>query len=218
MRILLIEDDQLLGDGTKQALIQDGHAVDWMTDGVTGQTALENEPFDICVLDLGLPRKSGIEVLKAIRNQKINVKIIILTAQGQPQEKVLGLDAGADDYLTKPFEISELLARIRALQRRSSGRVLNTIKHRNIEIDPSSHSVTLDDQAVSLPRKEFALLHKLFENIGSIVTKDSLELALYSWDNEVDSNALEVHIHHLRKKLGADLIRTVRGVGYIIDK
>lgn len=218
MRILIIEDDQLLGDGIKQALIQDGHAVDWMTDGMTGQTALENEPFDICILDLGLPRKGGLDVLRSVRSEKISVKIIILTAQGRPEEKVLGLDAGADDYLTKPFDMPELLARIRALQRRSTGRSANIIKHKNIELDAGSHTILLDNQQVLLPRKEFALLQKLLENIGTIITKDSLELALYSWDNEVDSNALEVHIHHLRKKLGTDLIRTVRGVGYIIDK
>ncbi len=218
MRVLIIEDDQTLGDGIKQALIQDGHAVDWMTDGITGQGALENEPFDIAILDLGLPRKGGLEVLRAIRSQKIDVKIIILTAQGRPEDKVIGLDNGADDYLTKPFDMPELLARIRALQRRSSGRTANVIKHKNLEIDTASHTILLEGQQVLLPRKEFALLQKLLENIGAIVTKDSLELALYSWDNEVDSNALEVHIHHLRKKLGPDLIRTVRGVGYIVDK
>jgi len=218
MRILIVEDDQLLGDGIKQSLIQDGHAVDWMTDGMTGQSALENEPFDICILDLGLPRKSGLDVLRSVRSQKINVKIIILTAQDRPEDKVHGLDLGADDYLTKPFDMMELLARIRALQRRSSGRAANIIKHKNLELDPSSHTILLNGQQILLPRKEFALVQKLLENIGAIITKDSLELALYSWDNEVDSNALEVHIHHLRKKLGTDLIRTVRGVGYIIDK
>ena len=218
MRVLIIEDDQTLGDGIKQALIQDGHATDWMTDGVTGQTALESEPFDICILDLGLPRKGGLDVLRAVRSQKIHVKIIILTAQGRPEDKVIGLDNGADDYLTKPFDMPELLARIRALQRRNSGRIANLIKHKNIELDTAAHTILLNDQQVMLPKKEFALLQKLLENVGSIVTKDSLELALYSWDNEVDSNALEVHIHHLRKKLGSDLIRTVRGVGYIVDK
>ncbi|MBP9721632.1 MAG: response regulator [Gammaproteobacteria bacterium] len=218
MRILIIEDDQLIGDGIKQALIQDCHAVDWMTDGASGLAALENEPFDICILDLGLPKKNGLEVLRKSRQEKINVRIIILTAQDSPQDKVAGLDYGADDYLTKPFDIAELLARIRAIQRRSSGRAANLIIHRNIELDPGSHTVKLDGEIVLLPRKEFALLQKLLENIGNIITKDALELALYSWDNEVDSNALEVHIHHLRKKLGTSLIRTVRGVGYIIDK
>lgn len=220
MRILLVEDDNLLGNGIKEGLVQEGHTVDWMLDGVTGQSALESESFDICILDLGLPRKSGLEVLKAIRQKKIDVRVIILTAQDKPTDKVLGLDSGADDYLAKPFDMTELYARLRALQRRSLGRSDNVIKHEkyNLILDQSNHSLTINDQAVSLPRKEFAVLQKLLENIGKVVTKDTLEQSLYNWDDAVDSNTLEVHIHYLRKKLGSDLIRTIRGVGYIIDK
>lgn len=220
MRILLVEDDNLLGNGIKEGLVQEGHTVDWMLDGVTGQSALESEPFDICILDLGLPRKGGLEVLKAIRQKKIDVKVIILTAQDKPTDKVLGLDSGADDYLAKPFDMTELYARLRALQRRSLGRFDNIIKHEKYKLilDQSNHSLTINDQVVALPRKEFAVLQKLLENIGKVVTKDTLEQSLYNWDDTVDSNTLEVHIHYLRKKLGPDLIRTIRGVGYIIDK
>lgn len=217
MRILLIEDDQLLGDGIKQGLIQEGHTVDWITDGIHGETAIYTESFDVCVLDLGLPRRGGLEILRNVRNKGIELKIIILTALDRPEDKVAGLDAGADDYLTKPFNLSELTARLRALQRRQTGRVSNLIEHKNITLDPVSFNVTINETNVVIPPKEFALLQKLLENTGKVVTKDALEQALYSWDNELDSNALEVHIHHLRKKLGSDAIRTVRGVGYIID-
>ncbi len=218
MRILIVEDDNLIGNGLQQALLQEGHAVDWMLDGESGISALKNEPFDLCILDLGLPKKSGLEVLREVRLNRIEVNIIVLTAQDKPEEKVIGLDHGADDYLTKPFDISELFARIRALHRRKTGRMTNIIKYKNIEIDLNSRNVTLNQESIFLPRKEFALLQKLLENTGTVITKDALELSLYSWDNEVDSNALEVHIHHLRKKLGTSLIRTIRGVGYIIDK
>lgn len=218
MRILIVEDDKLIGNGLQQALLQEGHAVDWMLDGESGISALKNEPFDLCILDLGLPKKSGLEVLREARLHRIEINIIVLTAQDKPEEKVIGLDYGADDYLTKPFDISELFARIRALHRRKTGRMTNIIKYKNIEIDLNSRNVTLNQELVFLPRKEFALLQKLLENTGTVITKDALELSLYSWDNEVDSNALEVHIHHLRKKLGTSLIRTIRGVGYIIDK
>lgn len=219
MRILLIEDDQLLGDAIKQGLIQNGHTVDWIQDGVNGEAAIYAEHFDICILDLGLPRRSGLEIIKNVRtNKSIDIKIIILTAFDHPDDKVAGLDAGADDYLTKPFNLTELNARLRALQRRTTGRTSNIIVHNNITLDPVAFCVRINDKTITVPPKEFALLQKLLENLGKVITKDALEQALYSWDNEVDSNALEVHIHHLRKKLGNDLIRTVRGVGYIIDK
>jgi two-component system response regulator QseB len=218
MRVLLIEDDQLLGDAIKQGLIQDGHTVDWIPDGINGEAAIYAEHFDICILDLGLPRRSGLEILKNTRNKGIDIKIIILTALDRPEDKVAGLDAGADDYLTKPFNLTELTARLRALQRRATGRTSNEIVHNNIILDPISFNVKVDNKSIVIPPKEFALLQKLLENTGKVITKDALEQALYSWDNEVDSNALEVHIHHLRKKIGNNVIRTVRGVGYIIDK
>jgi two-component system response regulator QseB len=220
MRILLVEDNKVLGDGIKQGLIQDGHTVDWMMDGIAGENALENEQFDVCILDIGLPRKSGLEVLKSVRAKKIDIKIILLTALDKPEEKIAGLDAGADDYITKPFNSAELLARLRALQRRNTGNLQNIISHErfNISIDINSHVVIKNGQALNLPKKEFALLQKLLENTGKAIPKDMLEQSLYSWDDLVDSNALEVHIHNLRKKLGNDVIRTIRGVGYIIDK
>ncbi len=218
MRILIIEDDNLLGEGIKQALIEEGHTVDWMKDGITGENALKIEQFDICILDLGLPRKSGLEILKSIRKKAYDTKVIILTAMDAPENKVAGLDAGADDYITKPFNFSELTARLRALQRRTVGRATNSIEFKNIKLDPISYSLSIDNKSIIISPKEFALLQKLLENAGKVITKDSLEQSLYSWDNEIDSNALEVHIHHLRKKIGSDLIRTVRGVGYIIDK
>jgi len=219
MRILLVEDNNILGDGIKQALIQEGHTVDWMTDGIQGQTALETEPFDVCILDVGLPRKTGLEVLKTVRSKKIDIKIIILTALDKPEDKRAGLDAGADDYLTKPFNTEELLARLRALQRRATGHTENIIENKkyNIILNTAAHTVEHNNQPMTLPRKEFALLQKRLENSGKVITKDNLEQSLYSWDNVVDSNALEVHIHNIRKKFGSEVIRTIRGVGYIID-
>jgi two-component system response regulator QseB len=218
MRILLVEDDELLGDGIAAGLKQRNNVVDWVKDGLSAEQALEVENFDIVVLDLGLPRKDGIEVVSSIRKKQNATPVLILTARDSTDDKIKGLDAGADDYMVKPFDLDELEARIRALHRRNSGSASTTIKRGNLELDPASHTATLDGNSLNIPRREFALLQKLLENQGRVVSRDSLLQSLYGWDDEVDSNTLEVHIHNLRKKLGSKTIRTIRGVGYMIEK
>ena len=218
MRILLVEDDPELGDGLTVGLRQAGFAVDWLRDGHAADLALRDEGFDLVVLDLGLPRLSGMEVLKRARDRGQSLPILILTARDATGDKVSGLDAGADDYLVKPIDLDELSARIRALTRRSAGRAAPLLVHGELAIDLAAHRVTLAGQAVELSGREFSLLHMLLENAGRVLTRSQLEQSLYGWHDEPDSNALEVHIHHLRKKLGSELIRTLRGVGYTIPK
>lgn len=218
MRILLIEDDPQLGDGLTVGLRQAGFAVDWVRDGQSADDALRTEDFDLLVLDLGLPRLSGMEVLQRARKRGQSMPVLILTARDVTGDKVSGLDAGADDYLVKPVDLDELSARIRALSRRSAGRAAPLLVHGRISLDPAAHEVTLDGQAVELSSREFSLLQMLLESAGRVLTRSQLEQSLYGWREEPDSNALEVHIHHLRKKLGSDLIRTLRGVGYTISK
>lgn len=218
MRILLVEDDPQLGDGLTIGLRQSGFAVDWLKDGHSADIALQSECFDLLVLDLGLPRLSGMEVLSRARNRGQHLPILILTARDETGDKVSGLDAGADDYLVKPIDLDELTARIRALTRRSAGRAAPLLIHGEISLDPAAHSVSLAGRPVELSSREFSLLQMLLENTGRVLTRSQLEQSLYGWRDEPESNALEVHIHHLRKKLGSDLIRTLRGVGYTIAK
>jgi two-component system OmpR family response regulator/two-component system response regulator QseB len=218
MRILLVEDDPELGDGLTIGLRQAGFAVDWLKDGNSADHALQSETFDLVVLDLGLPRLSGMEVLSRARSRRQTLPVLILTARDATGDKVDGLDAGADDYLVKPVDLDELTARIRALTRRSAGRAAPLLTHGEITLDPAAHCVTLAGQAVELSSREFSLLQMLLENAGRVLTRTQLEQSLYGWHDEPDSNALEVHIHHLRRKLGSDLIRTLRGVGYTIPK
>ncbi|MGB8054698.1 MAG: response regulator [Azonexus sp.] len=218
MRILLVEDDPELGDGLTIGLRQAGFAVDWLKDGNSADHALQSETFDLVVLDLGLPRLSGMEVLSRARSRRQTLPVLILTARDATGDKVDGLDAGADDYLVKPVDLDELTARIRALTRRSAGRAAPLLTRGEIALDPAAHCVTLAGQAVELSSREFSLLQMLLENAGRVLTRTQLEQSLYGWRDEPDSNALEVHIHHLRRKLGSDLIRTLRGVGYTIPK
>lgn len=218
MRLLLVEDDNLLGEGIRAGLAQAGFAVDWVKDGEQARAALDSEPYALMVLDLGLPRLSGEEVLRRLRAKNNPLPVLILTARDTVADRVKGLDAGADDYLVKPFDLDELTARLRALLRRSGGRAAPVIQHGNLAVDPAAHAVTLDGAPVDLPPKEFAILLHLLENAGRVSSREQLEQSLYGWGEEVESNAVEVHIHHLRKKLGAELIRTLRGVGYMIDK
>lgn len=218
MRILLVEDDPLLGDGAKTGLTQFGYTVDHLRDGDSAKLALASESFDLVILDLGLPKLSGLKLLQSIRNAGNPVPVIILTARESIEDRVKGLDAGADDYMTKPFDMDELCARVRALIRRSSGRADSTIHYRNIELDPAAHAVTVDDVEVNVPRREFALLQKLLENTGNVLSREQLMQSIYGWEEDVDSNTLEVHIHNLRKKLDANFIRTIRGVGYMVEK
>lgn len=218
MRILLVEDDELLGDGLRTGLIQYGYAVDWLKDGTSADQALKTEVFDLVVLDLGIPKLSGISVLQGLRARGDTIPVIILTARESTEDRVKGLDSGADDYLTKPFDLDELCARLRALQRRYSARAEPVLIHEHISLDPASHTVTMNDATISVSRREFALLQKLLENAGRVISREHLTQSLYGWGEDVDSNALEVHIHNLRKKFGQDFIRTIRGIGYMIDK
>jgi two-component system, OmpR family, response regulator QseB len=218
MRILLVEDDAALGEGIRTALKPEGYTVDWLQDGASALHALGCESFDLCLLDLGLPRMDGLEVLKQLRAAANPVPVLVLTARDSTGERIAGLDAGADDYLVKPFDVAELKARMRALLRRSFNRPQPALEYRGIRLDPQSQVVSYQEREVNLPRKEFLLLHELIAQPGRVLTRDKLQQVLYGWDEEVESNALEVHIHHLRKKFFPELIRTVRGVGYMVDK
>lgn len=218
MRILLVEDDLQLGDGLAVGLRQSGFAVDWLKDGHAADHALQSESFDFVVLDLGLPGLSGIDVLRRARQRQQTMPILILTARDATADKVLGLDCGADDYLVKPVDLDELSARIRALLRRSAGRSSPLLTHHGLVLDPASRTVRQGEQFVDLSAREFSLLQALLENTGRVLSRTQLEQSIYGWQDEPESNALEVHIHHLRKKLGTELIRTLRGVGYTIAK
>ncbi len=218
MRILLVEDDPQLGDGIRTGLQQAGYAADWLQDGQAALHSLEVERFDMVVLDLGLPRMDGISVLKKIRAAGNDVPVLILTARDTVEDRVKGLDCGADDYLVKPFDLDELCARIRALARRHNGRSSPLINYRNIVLDPVSHSLSKEGKDIILSGREFKILQTLLENTGRVLSRDRIEESLFGWDDALESNATEVHIHHLRKKLGKDLIVTIRGVGYMIPK
>lgn len=218
MRLLLAEDDPQLGDGLMVGLRQLGYAVDWVRDGVAADLALKNETFDLLVLDLGLPRLDGMAVLKELRSRGQALPVLVLTARDATGDKIAGLDSGADDYLVKPVQLDELAARIRALVRRSAGRARPLLQHGELVLDPAAQQVTLGGVPVVLSVREFSLLQALIENAGRVMTRAQLESALYGWRDEPDSNAIEVHVHHLRKKLGNELIKTLRGVGYMVPK
>ncbi len=218
MRLLLVEDDELLGDALKTGLTQFGYIVDWVKDGETARAVLRLESFELVILDLGLPKLSGLKMLQSVRQVGDRTPVIILTARESIEDRVQGLDMGADDYMIKPFDLNELSARVRALIRRSQGRADTVIQYKNITLDPAAHTVMLDDQIINVPRREFALLQKLLENSGQALSRDQLMQSIYGWDEDVDSNALEVHIHNLRKKLNANFIRTIRGIGYMAEK
>jgi len=218
MRIILVEDDSLLGKGVVSGLKQQNYNVDWFQQGKQALESIRYESFDVMILDLGLPDMGGIEILQRIRQQGSLLPVLILTARDSVEDRIAGLDAGADDYLTKPFDLDEVYARIRALIRRGGGRANPLISYLDIQLDPAAHSVTKEGKVVDLSRREYDVLLELFENTGRVLSRVRLEEGLYSIDEEMASNAVEVHIHHLRKKLGSKLIRTIRGVGYTIDK
>jgi DNA-binding response OmpR family regulator len=215
MRILLVEDDRLLGDGLQAGLTQAGYAVDWVRDGEAAVAALSTESFAAMVLDLGLPKRDGLSVLQWLRGRKDATPVLILTARDQLEDKVRGLDLGADDYVLKPFDLDEVAARLRALVRRAHGRPEPVLTLGEVELNPAARTVTRLGEPVELTPREFDLLEVLLENAERVLTRRTLEEQLYTWNNAVDSNALEVHIHHLRRKLGSELIRTVRGIGYM---
>ena len=214
MRILLVEDDALLGDGIHAGLKLSEHAVDWVRDGEAARLALLDHPYDACVLDLGLPKRDGLSVLRELRARGSQLPVLILTARDASADKVAGLDAGADDYLTKPFDLPELLARLRALARRAAGEARPTLEHAGVVLDPAARQVSFDGRNVLLSAREFALLEDFLRHKNQIRTRAQLEESLYAWGEETGSNTVEVYVHHLRKKFGADFIRTVRGLGY----
>lgn len=216
MRILLAEDDPLLGDGLRNGLRQLGFQVDWVRDGAAALRELQTEAYAAAVLDLGLPRLDGLDVLLHARGSGITTPILALTARDALQQRVRGLDAGADDYVVKPVDLAELAARLRALVRRSHGQPREQLQAQGVVLDPAARAVSRDGEPVTLSTREFDLLHALMLNAGRVLTRDQLEQRLYAWGREVESNAVEVHIHHLRRKLGNALIVTVRGVGYTL--
>ena len=218
MLILLVEDDVSLAEGLKSALKREGFSINHVTKGITAVEAIKTEVPDIVVLDLGLPDIDGLEVLSRMRNHAPLLPILLLTARDSLEDKVVGLNCGADDYLPKPFEIPELLARLRVFERRLGTVLTSDISIGSVTLDSINREVTLNSNPIELPRKEYMLLKALMENAGRVQTRDRLETNLYSWGEEVASNSLEVHIHHLRKKLGSNFIKTVRGVGYIVKK
>ncbi|MEB0040022.1 MULTISPECIES: response regulator [unclassified Pseudomonas] len=218
MRLLLIEDDVALGEGIHQALSREGYTVDWLKDGSSALHALLSETFDLAILDLGLPKLDGLEVLRRLRHSGSNLPVLILTAHDATEDRIAGLDIGADDYLVKPFDVSELKARLRALLRRSAGRAKVLIEHAGISLNPSTQLVSYNNEAVALTPKEYQLLYELLSPPGRVMTRDRLMQLLYGWSEEAESNTLEVHIHHLRKKFSSDLIRTIRGVGYLVEE
>jgi len=214
VRLLLVEDDAMIGEAIRTGLKREGFAVDWVHDGDSAERVLRTEEFDLLLLDLGLPRKDGLQVLTSLRTRHESLPVLIITARDAVSDRVRGLDAGADDYLVKPFDLDELAARIRALLRRKSGRPVPEVEHLGVTLNPATHRVTQDGRDITLSPKEFALLQLLLERPGTILSRSQIEERLYGWGEEIESNAVEVHIHGLRRKLGADYIVNVRGVGY----
>lgn len=216
MRVLVVEDDPMIGRAVATGLQDSGYAVDWVRDGAAAELALSHDAYDIALLDLGLPRKDGVEVLKTLRRTRIELPVIIITARDAVSDRIAGLDSGADDYLVKPFDLDELLARLRAVVRRHEGRSAPEVRFGALTLDPVRHAVSFRGNPVELSAREFAILEALMGEPGAVVSRSKLEDAVYGWGQEVGSNSIEVHLHHLRRKLEPELIRNVRGVGYRI--
>ena len=218
MRLLLVEDDTMIGESVLDLLRAEHYAVDWVKDGEMADTALRSQTYDLVLLDLGLPRRDGLAVLRAMRARKERIPVLIATARDSVQQRIEGLDAGADDYVLKPYDLDELLARIRALVRRAAGRAEPVYEHKGVTINPASREVTVGDQPVLLSAREWAVLEPLIARPGLVLSRAQIEEKLYGWKDEISSNAVEVYIHGLRKKLGAEVIQNVRGVGYMVPK
>lgn len=217
MRILVVEDDSMIGEAVVAGLTADGYAVDWVRDGRAAELSVATHSYAIVLLDLGLPARDGIDTLKSLRARKVDVPVLIITARDTVADRIAGLDAGADDYLVKPFDLDELSARVRALLRRAAGRAEPLLQHGALTLNPATHEVLMADHPVEVSAREFALLLALAERAGSVVSRAQLEEKLYGWNETVGSNAIEVHVHNLRRKLGESLIRNVRGLGYKLD-
>jgi len=218
MRLLLVEDDQMIGEPLLDLLRGESYAVDWVRDGEMADTALQSQNYDLVLLDLGLPRMDGLAVLRAARARKQRVPVLVMTARDALPQRVEGLDAGADDYVIKPFELDELLARVRALLRRSQGRAEPVYEHLGVALNPATHEATVNGQPVLLSAREWSVLEPLLARPGLVLSRQQIEEKLYGWKDEISSNAVEVYVHGLRKKLGAGVIQTVRGLGYMVPK
>jgi len=218
MRLLLVEDDAMIGEAVLQVLRAEHYAVDWVRDGLNADVALKSEQYDLVLLDLGLPKRDGLEVLRALRARRAHVPVLIATARDAVGDRIAGLDAGADDYVVKPFDIDELLARIRALLRRSAGRGEPVFAHKGVSLNPATREATVHGQPVLLSAREWSVLEALIARPGAVLSRVQLEEKLFSWKDDVSSNAVEVYVHGLRKKLGNDFIQTVRGLGYVVPK
>jgi DNA-binding response OmpR family regulator len=218
MRILLVEDDPMIGEGVRAALRQEGYAVDWVRDGRVADTVLTTEHVDLLLLDLGLPGADGFEVLRRLRGRKSRIPVVVITARDEVQDRVRGLDAGADDYMVKPFSLEELGARIRSAMRRSAGLAEPEIEAHGVRVNPATREVRRDGKLIALSAREYALVEALMQRPGQILSRSQIEDRLYGWGDEVDSNTVEVYVHSVRRKLGADFIRNVRGVGYYVPR
>jgi DNA-binding response OmpR family regulator len=218
VRLLLVEDDKMIGEAVHDLLRAEHYAVDWVQDGELAETALRTQTYDLVLLDLGLPRRDGLSVLRSLRSRKVRIPVIVATARDSIQQRIEGLDAGADDYVLKPYDMTELLARIRALLRRASGRAEPVYEHRGVTINPATREVSIEGNAVMLSAREWAVLEPLIAHPGLVLSRSQLEEKLYGWKDDISSNAVEVYVHGLRKKLGAQLIQNIRGVGYLVPK
>ena len=218
MRILLVEDDAMIGRAVLDLLRQENYATDWVRDGSAADAALQSERYDLVLLDLGLPRIDGLQVLRNLRARRESVPVLVATARDAVGDRVAGLDAGADDYIVKPYDTDELLARVRALLRRSAGRAEPLISHKGVELNPATKQATLNGQPLALSAREWVLLEPMLQRPGVVFSRAQLEEKLYGWKDGVSSNAVEVYVHGLRKKLGGDFIKTVRGLGYVVPR
>lgn len=218
MRVLIVEDDALLGDALQIGLREQGIAAEWLRDGRSADEALRTEEFAALVLDIGLPRMDGLQLVRRMRARGDRTPVLLLTARDAIDDRVLGLDAGADDYVVKPVALAELAARLRALLRRSLGQASPVLSLGSLSLDPAAHRFTFRGKTIELAVREFAILHELMANAGRVLTREQLEVRLYEWDRALESNAIEVHIHHLRRKIAPEIIHTVRGVGYLMPQ